>query len=93
MSFRSWLLRPVKSWLTQVIHIIKEPIMAALLDLNAAVVANTAAVNAAVAALGSIPAPGVPEADVAAAAATIAADAKRLADAVSPPVVEAPPAA
>lgn len=82
---RSWLLKPVKRWLTQLISIIKEPIMSALTDLQAAVVANTVATNAAIAALGSIPPAGVPEADVAAAAATLAADAARLAAAVTPP--------
>lgn len=60
--------------------------MAAIDDLKTAVIANTAAIDAAVIAIKAIPT-GIPEADVAAAAATVAADAKRLSDAVTPPVV------
>ena len=60
--------------------------MSALTDLQAAVAANTKAIDDAIAKLGA-PVSGVPEADVAAAAAQIQADAARLAAA---PVVTEP---
>lgn len=87
MRFFDWLCGMPKPKKRYVFTPFERYLMAVLDDLKAAVVSNTNAVNAAVFALGQIAPSGVPEADVAAATATIAADAARLAAAI--PVVPA----
>jgi hypothetical protein len=66
-----------------------EATVAALDDLNAAVAANTTAVNAAVAELNANAGDSVPAADVETAAQTIAANTASLTAATTPPVAPA----